>query len=238
MTQDKAAKSAWPVPLVLAFGAVGGLSVSFAFGKLADGPLKRQIGSLDHELSDVARGKTGPVLEQASKAVTWAGAPVVLYPVSGLVAAKWLLEKRPAGALALGMAVGGSAVLSGLVKRVVKRPRPLLRIALANFGSSSSGLPSDHAAMSVATYGTIAYLLSRRRKRAKKAAGQPPKSRRRGIIWGSVLLLCALIGWSRVYEGVHRPTDVLAGWLLGGIWAVTCAEAFNSMSARLASTSS
>ena len=111
--------------------------------------------------------------------------------------------------------------VSKLLKPMVKRPRPRFRIRRS--GASGSSFPSQHIAMSVATYGALALVINRQRRRKKQG-------RRAALwIWAAVALLCGLIGWSRVYQGVHHPTDVLGGWVAGTIWLVTCGFASHSL---------
>jgi len=107
------------------------------------------------------------------------------------------------------------SVLSGLIvgtilKNVFERPRPDLVPRVAYFSGAS--FPSAHSMMSAVTYLTLGALLARSQERKRLKA--------------YFLLLAALltiaIGVTRVYLGVHWPTDVLAGWTAGAVWAVLC----------------
>lgn len=66
----------------------------------------------------------------------------------------------------------------------------------------------------LAAYGTAAYLVSRR--------GNLTQHRQAALVWIPTLVLCALVGCSRVYLEVHYPTDVIGGWAAGTIWLTTC----------------
>jgi undecaprenyl-diphosphatase len=103
-------------------------------------------------------------------------------------------------------AVGGGAVSAQLVKVLVARPRPPL--ADARLVETSYSFPSEHATLAVALYGTAAFLLMR--------AVRPDALR--ALAGSAAALLALAIGVSRVYLGVHYPSDVLAGWALGGAW--------------------
>ncbi|MEF3301709.1 phosphatase PAP2 family protein [Paenibacillus sp. GYB003] len=107
------------------------------------------------------------------------------------------------------------AVAFGLykgLKSVFERPRPS---ADALIHASGSSFPSGNALMSASFYGLVAYLLYRQLKRSAP-----------GLAWTIALLgiaLVLLIGVSRVYLGVHYPTDILAGYAVGGAWTIVCA---------------
>ena len=106
--------------------------------------------------------------------------------------------------------VAGGMVVSGLLKDVFQRPRPEIVPHVAYAANAS--FPSGHSMMSALTYLTLAALLARSQERKRLKA--------------YFLLLAALltfmVGISRVYLGVHWPTDVLAGWMAGAVWAMLC----------------
>ena len=109
--------------------------------------------------------------------------------------------------------LGLCSVLAGswatsLLKRGFERPRP----DLVEHGTwvNSPSFPSGHSMMSAMVYLTLGILLARTQ----------PKKRVRVFIVTLSILITVLVGVSRVYLGVHWPTDVLAGWMLGGAWAI------------------
>jgi undecaprenyl-diphosphatase len=144
-------------------------------------------------------------------------------------------EDRTADAGALILALLGSAGINKVLKETIKRPRPLLKLPLPRSSFSGYSFPSDHATMSIATYGMIAVLLTRRLRAARKGnqgeryaegkARETARSRAIAAIPAAAIVLCALIGLSRVYQGVHIPSDVLGGWLAGGVWLAACSVA-------------
>jgi undecaprenyl-diphosphatase len=103
--------------------------------------------------------------------------------------------------------VVSGTVASTLLKLGFDRPRPDLVAHLAH--AQSSSFPSGHAMLSAVTYLTLGVLLARVHK----------KRRTKIIVMTYAITLTLLIGSSRVYLGVHWPTDVLAGWALGAAWA-------------------
>ena len=107
-------------------------------------------------------------------------------------------------------AVVGGTLLSTALKMGFERPRPDLvphgtRIYTASF-------PSGHAMLSAVTYLTLGALLARVQKRRRVKA----------LLLGLAILITLLVGMSRVYLGVHWPSDVLAGWCVGAAWAALC----------------
>ncbi len=112
-------------------------------------------------------------------------------------------------ALVLVATIGGTLISEGL-KVGFSRPRPDLVAHVVDVTSMS--FPSGHAMLSAVTYLTLGALLARSQERARE----------RGYILGAAIIVTLLIGASRVYLGVHWPTDVLAGWCLGAAWALLC----------------
>ena len=146
-------------------------------------------------------------LTSSLKAVTEAGGVVVLAPfvlVGGLLARRLTHSWLPM--LILVLCLGGAALLDDAVKPLIGRPRPQVGPVLVH--STDFAFPSGHATQSAAVYGGLAYVLSGcvRLWRAKVAA------------WTVALVIVLLVGFSRVYLGVHWASDVLGGFALGGVW--------------------
>ena len=144
-------------------------------------------------------------LTSIARLVSDAGSFALLAPLSivFLLLRRW---KRPADDVALVVIAAGSALLPIVVKVIVARPRPTVE-QLSTLKSLS--FPSEHTTQAAAVYLTIAILLSK---------GLSPR-------WRQLLVALAVLGglavaWSRVYLGVHYPTDVAAGLLLGWGWAL------------------
>jgi len=137
--------------------------------------------------------------------VTEAGSFALLAPLSiaFLLLRRW---KRPADDIALLVIAAGSALLPLVVKLIVARPRPTIE-PLSHLSSLS--FPSEHTTQAAAIYLTIAIMLSKGLTRGWREAA---------IVLG--VLIALAVAWSRVYLGVHYPTDVAAGLLLGWSWAL------------------
>src|ERR1700716_227868 len=140
----------------------------------------------------IANGRDATVTSIAG-IVSDAGSFALLAPLSiaFLLLRRW---KRPADDIALVVIAGGSALLPSVVKLIVARPRPTIE-HLSQLSSLS--FPSEHTTQAAAIYLTIAIMLSQGLARGWREAA---------IVLGIVVALA--VAWSRVYLGVHYPTDV------------------------------
>jgi undecaprenyl-diphosphatase len=159
---------------------------------------------------DVADPIGPPWFERAVADITSLGGYAVLtLLVIGVAAYLLAVGKRGSALLVVG-SVGGGAVLSELLKLIFARPRPDFVAHLVEVQSAS--FPSGHAMLSAITYLTLGALLAQVHEQRHVKA----------LLIGSGVLLTVLVGVSRVYLGVHWPSDVLAGWVLGAAWAYLC----------------
>lgn len=151
----------------------------------------------------------GPVwLRQSAIDISALGGFTLMWLFGGSgIAALVLLGRRAEAAWIAASLVGGSLISTGL-KDVIHRPRPALVPHLVWVDNAS--FPSGHALISAATYLTIALML----------AGLEPRRAARAAIVCFFSVVVVLIGCSRVYLGVHWPSDVLAGWCFGTVWAI------------------
>lgn len=125
------------------------------------------------------------------------------------------VRRRFAEAVLVTVVVAGGQALGTLLKNVVDRARPPATGALISLPGSYA-FPSGHALAAVLLYGVLGFLLVRelRSTRARIAAAI------------AVAALIVLVGVSRVYLGVHWPSDVVAAWILGGAWLAICAAVY------------
>ncbi|AZO10439.1 MULTISPECIES: phosphatase PAP2 family protein [unclassified Mesorhizobium] len=153
----------------------------------------------------------GPAwLEGAVRDITALGSTSVLVLITGAVIIYLLLIRRPTTALFVFVAVAGGQVVSSLLKFEVDRPRPDLVSHLVD--ETSLSFPSGHAMLSAITYLTLGSL----------AARFLPDRTTKIFVLCLAVLITVLVGTSRVYLGVHWPSDVLAGWCAGFAWAMLC----------------
>jgi undecaprenyl-diphosphatase len=199
---------------------VGLTSVLFGFALLALGfvALDRAMGgSFDEALllglrtpGDLADPIGSPLFEEAVRDITALGSFVVLALVTLAAVGFLVASKRNAEAGMLAFAAVGGQVLSETLKAFVGRPRPDLVAHVVE--TTSASFPSGHSMMSAAIFLTIGAMLAR----------VQPNRRLKTYIHVTALVLTVLVGASRVYLGVHWPTDVIAGWCLGALWAILC----------------
>lgn len=111
------------------------------------------------------------------------------------------------------MSLIGSSVIDDLLKHWIARPRPELVPHLVQVTNAS--FPSGHAMISSAIYLTLALMLAE----GIEADGWRGRAGRAAVV-AFFSAIAVLIGMSRVYLGVHWPSDVLAGWCFGTAWAL------------------
>ena len=194
--------------------AAGGL---WGFVELAEVARDSSARAFDTEILLAFReaGQTdnpiGPLwFEEAMRDITGLGSTIVLVMVTAVTIVYLLLIGRWRTALMVLIAVGGGQILSSLLKLGIDRPRPDLVSHLAEVQTLS--FPSGHAMMSAVTYLTLGSML----------AGIVPGRATKIYVLGVAVLVTLMVGVSRVYLGVHWPSDVLAGWCAGFAWAMLC----------------
>jgi len=149
-------------------------------------------------------------VEELFRDFTALGSAGVLTLVTLAAAGFLAMERRVGSVVLLLVAVGGGVLLVSLLKLGFDRPRPDL-VAHGAYVHMSS-FPSGHSKMSAVAYLTLGGLLTR----------MHPRPWVRTYLLFLAMLLTFLVGISRVYLGVHWPTDVLAGWTAGAAWALLC----------------
>ena len=167
--------------------------------------LRAWAPGFDAQAMQAIAGGRDATLTSIAWVVTEAGSFVLLAPLSiaFLLLRRW---KRPADDVALLVIAAGSALLPFVVKLIVARPRP----TIGNLSHLSSlSFPSEHTTQAAAIYLAIAIMLSQTLARGWREAA---------IAIGVVIALA--VAWSRVYLGLHYPTDVAAGLVLGWGWAL------------------
>jgi undecaprenyl-diphosphatase len=186
-----------------------------AFLGLADEVMEGETGAFDEALLLALRTSTdthdplGPRwLEHAAGDVTALGSVTVLALITLGAIGFLLADGKPRTAMLVIASVGGGTLLSTLLKLGYARPRPDLvphgvEVYTASF-------PSGHALGAAVVFLTLGGLLS----------WSQPSRRIKIYILSTAVVLTILVGVSRVYLGVHWPTDVLAGWTIGAAWAL------------------
>ena len=190
---------------------------AWAFFSLADEVAEGETHAFDTRVLLALRNPADPAdplgpgwVEELGRDVTALGGIGILAGITLAVAGfLWLQGNRGSMWLML-IAVGGGQAMSSLAKAGFDRPRPdLVPHAMQVYTTS---FPSGHSMMAAVTYLTLATLVAR---------VQPTRALKAYVMALAVLVTVA-VGVSRVYLGVHWPTDVLAGWAAGAAWALGC----------------
>jgi undecaprenyl-diphosphatase len=199
------------VALLLAASAV------WLFVEIADEVMEGETRATDERLMLMLRAAgdsndpLGPSwVEELARDVTALGSAGILALITVAAAGFLVLQRKRPLALYLLAAVAGGTILSSLLKWGFARPRPDL-VAHGQVVYTSS-FPSGHSMLSAVAFLTLGALL---------ASGQTNRAMHAYLI-GLAVFLTLIVGVSRVYLGVHWPTDVLAGWTAGAAWALLC----------------
>ncbi len=200
--------------LVLLFLISTGL---WAFVEIADEVLEQDTESFDRAVLLALRSPDDPAdpigprwFEEAVRDVTALGGVAVVGFLTLAVTGFLVLEGKTHAAGFVVVAVLGGWLLSVGLKEYVGRPRPALVPHSTHVMSES--FPSGHSLISAVAYLTLGALVARTH----------PMLTVKAYALVLATLVTLLVGSSRVYLGVHWPTDVLAGWALGGSWALLC----------------
>ena len=189
----------------------------FVFGFVAIDVATRKPSSFDRYIIFALRKSAKqpvpigpPWLQEAARDVTSLGSIAVLLMITFAVAGYLFLANKPGVAWLMLISALGGLALNNLLKFVFARPRP--DIVSHSPRVFTTSFPSGHATLSAITYLTIAALLAR--------AYPSPILDLYFLLFAA--LLTVLIGVSRIYLGVHFPTDILGGWCIGTAWAIGC----------------
>jgi len=196
--------------IFLVSGAAIAIAFTWAFAELAKRVREGGTQPFDDAVMHWLGSHRSSIVESVMLEVTSLGTGVVVGMVV-LVAGMFLwLNKHKHSAVLLIVATLGGIVLNNLLKIGFNRPRP--QIFEWGTHTASSSFPSGHAMSSVIVYGTVAYLAARLQQRLAS----------RVLTMMSAGLIIALVCVSRMYLGVHYPSDILAGIVIGLAWAGFC----------------
>lgn len=189
-----------------------------AFAQIADKMIDGETHGFDETILLAFRthdpaDPVGPAwLENAMQDLTSMGGHTVLTLITMFAIGYLLIRRKQMAAVVVALSSLGGMLLNHILKIGFDRPRPDLVSHLAEVHTLS--FPSGHAMLSAIIYLTLGALLSR--------SQQSPVLKL--YILAVAILVTMVVGISRIYLGVHWPTDVLGGWCIGAAWAICCLQ--------------
>ena len=196
---------------------LGACVLLFVFVSLAGEVMEGDTQAFDTKIVRALRDPLDPArpigpawIEGVLLDVTAIGSPTVLGLMTVAVSGFLVLQARYRTAFVVALTCLSGELLNAAMKHAFNRPRPSVVPHLRVVFSTS--FPSGHAMESAIVYLTLGAILMR------ASESRLTKS----YILGVAVLLTALVGISRVYLGVHYPTDVIGGWIIGFMWASIC----------------
>ena len=189
----------------------------FGFAKLASEVMEGETDAFDRAIllafrtpGDVSRPLGPAWIEVIFRDLTSLGSlPVVSIVAAAVLGFLWVTGRHSSARLVL-VSVAVGALLSVALKLPFQRPRPVL--FPHGVEATLTSFPSGHATLAAVVYLTLGVLLAREQTRSRVSS----------YCIAVAITLTLLVGTSRVYLGVHWPTDVLAGWCVGAAWAILC----------------
>ncbi len=212
--------------LLLAAMAVS--AAAWGFGSLWDAVEDQHTGGFDRAVLLFFRVPGYPAVpagprwvQECTRDITALGGFTVLTLISILAVAILVMKRRRLQASIFAITVLAGQAFAEVIKAIAARPRPDIVTRFDIVYSSS--FPSGHSTMAPVVYLTLAVIL---------AAGEPRRDVR-VLVFACAVALTLAVGVSRVYLGVHWPTDVLAGWALGGAIALVAMTALRLTARKL-----
>lgn len=208
------------IPAVLGFGAA--VCAILIFGWIATEVLRGQTNAFDDAVRGFVHSWASPWLTRVMEAFTFIGSTAILITVVAVLALILWRMRRRRHAILLVLGAAGGNILMEILKQVFRRPRPVPFFGLPTPDSWS--FPSGHALNSFCVYVLAAALISRQ---VRSEAG-------RIACWSVAVILAVMPGISRIYLGVHYPSDVLAGYVAATAWLCGLLAALRRRSSKAA----
>jgi membrane protein DedA with SNARE-associated domain/membrane-associated phospholipid phosphatase len=177
----------------------------FVFGEIFDEVIEGDTGFVDGPAMRFFAEHRSPEVTTIMRGVTFfGGALVSLVIMTTAIVVDYMRTREFRQPAFLAFCLVGALGLAPLIKLIVQRPRPEISPVLDVGGFA---FPSGHATTSTIVFGALAFVLTRRLSWGADV-----------WIWAGAGVASFLIGFSRIYLGVHWPTDVVGGWVLGLLW--------------------
>lgn len=211
----------WFFRAVLVFAVGAGLEIGTLW--LCGELLEKRVGlgptAFDTAILNWVRDHYDPPVHDSMQQITALGSRTILTMVVVLVVIGMVLARYYHAAALVALSSMGAGILNYISKTLIERPRPLKDLRLDLWVGDTPSFPSGHSMASMSVYLTLGVLLSR----------LPPNRRTAVFTLAASVGLSLVIGFSRVYLRVHYPTDVLAGWTAGSVWAFVTSLALRTI---------
>ena len=192
--------------LSLLLGLAAAIATLIFFGWLADEVLEGETRHFDEVTRNAVHQLASPLLTAIMRGISFLGSTLALTIGTIIVVIRFAMLKWSREAKLFPITMIGAGLLNVTLKLAFKRPRPVPFFNLT--APETYSFPSGHSLTSACFFGALAAILTAR-----------VKSRRfRIVTWVSCTLMFVLIGFSRIYLGVHHTTDVIAGFAAALIW--------------------
>ncbi|MBE1553246.1 phosphatase PAP2 family protein [Sporosarcina limicola] len=190
------------------------IGLGVLFGYIVTGISNETILNFDNTIITFVQGLETPWLTVIMKGFTWVGSGYVVAPIAliTICVLYFMLHYRHQAFLFVAV-IGGTAVLNGLLKIYFKRERPEIHRIMEASGFS---FPSGHTMMAFSLYAIIAYIAWRNVKTALSHI----------LLFLFSAFMVIMIGTSRIYVGVHYPSDVLGGVAASALWVIVAISVY------------
>lgn len=205
MNADEADRSRF-LSLSLLLGLAAAVGALIFFGWLADEVLEGETRHFDEVTRAAVHQLASPALTAIMRGISFVGSTISLTLATVAIVVCFAMRKWGREAKLLAITMVGAALLNVTLKLTFKRARPVPFFNLT--APETYSFPSGHSLMSCCFFGALAAILTGRIKR----------KRVRALVWTLATAMFLLIGFSRIYLGVHHTTDVIAGFAAAMIW--------------------
>jgi membrane-associated phospholipid phosphatase len=197
----------------IVIGLVVCLLTAWLFAVLLDSVREHDVlVTRDQAVANWFHGNGTALGDRVFVIISMIGSPAAMAVLFGAAALYLWRAKQRTLLVAWVLSYVGGTILDGVIKYVVRRPRPEFAAKFLHYSSWS--FPSGHSMGSLIGFSMLAYTIIRVRKIESTAA--------KVGIWAGAIVMIVLVGYSRIYLGVHYLSDVIAGYTLGVLWLAVC----------------
>jgi undecaprenyl-diphosphatase len=184
--------------------------------------IRESAHALDLAARDFVQRIASPMLTEAMRGFTFLGGWLSIAALTILSVVLFLRNERKRAAALIAIATAGGALFETALKLIFHRhrPAPFFDTPLP----TTYSFPSGHATLACCFFGSMAALLTVRE----------PNRGKRIALWSAAATLATLIGFSRIYLGVHYASDVIAGYATAVVWVFTIAGIYKRRKSRSA----